>query len=670
MGKRGKSQKKGPQHSKKIKLHNEDVDFNNMDDEIDAFHKKRDIIPLDVNADNVDSDDEDDEQPIFDYEGVDGDEEEEDDDDDGDDSNLKGLVAKIARQQKFLREKLGGLDDDEHEEDEEDEKKQKVWSRGKSAYYGSDDDFELQSSGEDTPAEEEEEVIKLQKERAETLRDEDFGLQNDEEEDSDEEPTLGEIMVKGKPKLKSSSDKEAENDAAPMYEEVEKDLSALSRDELMDVVYSSAPELVGLLAELNDATMQLETQVNPLLSKVGKRVNDKKERLHYLEVKQILLIAYCQAITFYLLLKSEGLQVRDHPVVARLVEIKTLLGKMKELDGYIPDGFEGALIEKANAAPAKKLAAKTSDKSSDHFAKLGELTGFVVDKEPSKKVDEPVQKQSVEVNEKKQRFNKGQDQPVSSESMKMLQYRAALEEKLKQKAGSVAPKSDNTQKHKSKKLAGKLETTDDFDDDAMYLEDTTRDNRRTSSLSSKLSQIVPAKKKMLKGISGDDDLPERDDLGERRWKHELRVLARAGIKSKDDDDAQLESELASSGGDESGGDESGGEESEDYYNLIKQQREAKLKMKAQKYSRNPQVQFELESTVDCKRHITTQMEKNRGLTRDRKKEIKNPRKKYRGKYKKAVTHRKGQVREYKQPKFSYDGETTGINPNISRSIRF
>ena len=89
----------------------------------------------------------------------------------------------------------------------------------------------------------------------------------------------------------------------------------------------------------------------------------------------------------------------------------------------------------------------------------------------------------------------------------------------------------------------------------------------------------------MKGISGDDDLPERDDLGERRWKHELRVLARAGIKSKDDDDAQLESELASSGGDESGGDESGGEESEDYYNLIKQQREAKLKMKAQKYSR-------------------------------------------------------------------------------------
>ena len=50
--------------------------------------------------------------------------------------------------------------------------------------------------------------------------------------------------------------------------------------------------------------------------------------VRYLEMKQLLLLLYCQATTFYLLLKSEGQPIRDHLVLARLVEIKSLLDKV------------------------------------------------------------------------------------------------------------------------------------------------------------------------------------------------------------------------------------------------------------------------------------------------------------------------------------------------------
>ncbi|TXG73599.1 hypothetical protein EZV62_002178 [Acer yangbiense] len=666
MGKRGSSQKKGSKNPtiSKRRPRDQHVNPQDMDDEIDAcislftlfllffslfinsalwIHKMRDVVPLDTNADVGDSD-EDNDHPVF--------------------------------------------------------------------------DFQLKSSDDESLAEEEEEVLRMQKERANTLEMEDFGLQD--VSDSDRELTLEEISVKGKSTRKSPPRKETEDDIGTTYEEVKKDLNALSKEEQMDVVYSSAPELVGLLSELNDALEQLENKVNPLLSKISDsfKVKEQEVKLEggicYLEVKQLLLLAYCQAITFYLLLKSEGQPVRDHPVIARLVEIKGLLDKvyyfsrktillsmaMKELDGNLPSEVDEFLKKDHTAETGANLIAGKEVVASAPVTKYQyETPHLSADAKQASLASDPNELdkgESLGNNE-----NKGggkrrrQNDQVGVQSLEMLKIRAALEEKLKQKGvfSSIAPKPDIAKK-RLKPVNGQLETHDDFDDDAMDVERSTlglSNGHVSSSCSSKLSQFATArpnkakvKKKLdviisfwnkpnkviepqtyhntdqdskpsqpvqnsnnedeivaaTEVISGDDDLPKRDDIGERRRKHELRVLAGAGIKFEDDDAGE---ELGTPNSDEDGDMEEGdtGESEDEFYKQVKQQRAAKHAAKAEIYTRTSAIPS-LPESADGKRQISYQIEKNRGLTRARKKLLKNPRKKYRSKHEKAVVRRKGQ----------------------------
>ena len=56
------------------------------------------------------------------------------------------------------------------------------------------------------------------------------------------------------------------------------------------------------------------------------------EGVSYLEVKNLLLLHYCLHLVFYLMLKAEGKPVRQHPVIARLVEIRAFLERVRPID--------------------------------------------------------------------------------------------------------------------------------------------------------------------------------------------------------------------------------------------------------------------------------------------------------------------------------------------------
>nr|GEU71341.1 something about silencing protein 10 [Tanacetum cinerariifolium] len=107
----------------------------------------------------------------------------------------------------------------------------------------------------------------------------------------------------------------------------------------------------------------------------------------------------------------------------------------------------------------------------------------------------------------------------------------------------------------------------------------------------------------LKVISGDDDLPKRDDIGKRLRKHDMRVLAIAGIQSNDD----LQDDEPETLKDDEVNDtnEDGETDSEsDPYQETKLKRDAKLAAKAQKYSRTTPSAFAApETKLDGKRHL-------------------------------------------------------------------
>ncbi|CAH9120820.1 unnamed protein product [Cuscuta epithymum] len=656
-GKYKKRESNPSSKSSKTDFYNEDDDM--MDDEIDAFHKQRDIIPLDIDKDAIDESDEDNEHPVYDLEDDDEEDEEEDDDDYND-----GDVAKMSRQLKYLKAKMGGVDDEMHDEADENEKERSVWSRHKPVYYKNDN--------QDSSDEDEGEVMRLQKKKAEGLTLEDFGLEDDTE------ATFEEINTKVKPTARIDSDKEEVDGTRIAFEKIKRDLNALTKEEQMDVVYSSAPELVGLLSELNEALEELDNKVNPLLSKIIVE-RGKKGEMNYMETKKLLLLSYCQAITFYLLLKSEGQPVCDHPVISRLVDIKALLDKMKELDGNLPSDLE-VLVSKCGGTGAKE-SLNTEDGPFDTDCPPNDDPSMVIintQGAESNAATESAELNSPKDDKKNKLKRKFQDNQVGRQSMEMLKMRASLEEKLKQKGlfSSLAQKNESSKK-RLRPVNGQLATLGDYDDEVM---DPVGGSHMMSNgnagmaHSKKFSQLV-TKVNKAKVISGDDDLPKRDDVGERRRKHELRVLAGAGIKSAEDDDNDVEEDEESAGhtSDDGGADANGGETDSDleFYKQVEKKHSEKVATKQNKYSRPQLVTSLPEKTADDeKRQITYQIEKNRGLTRHRNKQGKNPRKKYRTKHQDAVKRRKGQVQEIKKPSGPYGGEATGINAARSRSIRF
>ncbi|CAI5495879.1 unnamed protein product [Closterium sp. Naga37s-1] len=345
------------------------------------FEEDDDNIEADLNA------------AVMDIKGAEDSEEDADDDEDDIDEDveadmqLSGLAAKMEKQAKYMRMKLGGVKEDEEDEEEGDEDDEEdgegaLWGQKKRQYYSADNvDYELHMDGETGAQEEEEEALRLQQQIASGLRVEDYeeegeeGEEGEEEEGEEGEETMLEKVEKeGRKKGdKGSDDRSGKGDkgsdkalerkgrGAAVVERVVKDTSLLTKEEQMAALMSDAPELVGLLSDLKTTLKELNTKVLPLLQQVREGEYATENGVSYLEAKHGLLLHYCCCLLFFLLLRAEGKPVRDHPVVSRLVELRLFLEKIRPIDKKLQYQIEKLLklASSANrsATPGKQSAA-------------------------------------------------------------------------------------------------------------------------------------------------------------------------------------------------------------------------------------------------------------------------------------------------------------------------
>ncbi|CDW91128.1 UNKNOWN [Stylonychia lemnae] len=104
---------------------------------------------------------------------------------------------------------------------------------------------------------------------------------------------------------------------------------------LKQIIEKDQPELNKILEEYIQNVDNLNNKLKPMMQRVFDKNSgiETKHGMTYLEMKYNLLSSYCQFLQFYMLLKLEGHpNINKHPVIKRLLHIKTLLEKLRPLD--------------------------------------------------------------------------------------------------------------------------------------------------------------------------------------------------------------------------------------------------------------------------------------------------------------------------------------------------
>ncbi|KAG2342098.1 hypothetical protein BDR05DRAFT_1060409 [Suillus weaverae] len=624
-------------------------------DEEDQFHASRDRILLNGDGDVEDEDEDGDEDEVFALEGVsdeDSVEAEENGDEDGvahaegEDDDENQVVTKSKTKTKTKSKKASSPSDTGSEDES--------WGQSKSVYYSSNA-AQIDSEDEEANELEEQEARRLQLKARDAIHEDDFGLGEglESESDAEVEDLLGE---QSRPTIDASL-----NDKKAVLQHLERE----------------NPEALALARDWDDTAHNL-IEMQAKIAATSEKETDGIE-LGLLHIYYQALLTYATTLAYYLHLRSSEkyagrpLLLRQHPVLNRLLTLKQSLVTLENLgvgtdsqdEDDEDDGYEDEYGEPGSETPDLWSILMTKGLESD------ELTDLLMD--VNNKPRNTSKKDKIEAKPPKKKRKTSDDkngQPIFD---------------------LVEPDFEAASTSAKKKRSAPADTcsTDAFGE-VTFLQhaDATDKQARKKSLRFHVSRIENATARRqnarVNAVGGDDDIPYRERRKEKEQRMEKERQRKAGTLGMGGDDLDnVDPEFTDAGShskkrrrdvDVEVDDDNDTTEAHGYYELVKRQAAEKKSKKKTDYEEARAAERLVSGEHDeasGPRSVTRAIMKNKGLTPHRSKSVRNPRVKKRQKYEQAKKRVSSQRAVYKGgigDASKYTGEQSGIS-KVIKSVR-
>ncbi|CAK1580381.1 unnamed protein product [Parnassius mnemosyne] len=183
----------------------------------------------------------------------------------------------------------------------------KAWGKKKRSYYSTDyvdEDYGGFGDDEEDALMEEQEAKNIQKRLIEQLGEEDFSMEffNSQITVSDIKETV-----------------------------VKSDLSQMSKKQKLQILEKESPEFAGLIDDFKTKLTVAKDDLHPVLELVKGGKFPKCPASKFIKTNYDLILNYCTNISFYLLLKSQRINIQNHPVIKRLYQYRQMLNKMEPI---------------------------------------------------------------------------------------------------------------------------------------------------------------------------------------------------------------------------------------------------------------------------------------------------------------------------------------------------